>query len=140
MNKVEAFKKLAKLYRFNVQRAREIETEIDNLYYVVSGVKGVNPNKQPGTTNGQIKEFARLKNADKVEAMENYRKWNIQTAKIIKTVVSKIEVGYKDMVVDLLVKDIGYQEVCRKYGYDNPKKLYKDVNRLLKDAINRTNF
>ena len=140
MKKKKKKKKLAKIYRFNIQRSKEIETEIEDLYYLVAGVKGVNPYKQPGTTNNMIKELARLKSADKVEAMENYRKWNIQTAKIIKTVINKVDPSKKDIVVDLLIKDLGYQTVCEKYGYTNPKNLHKDVNSALREAINRTNF
>ena len=140
MTKVEAFKKLIKFYSYAKDRTKELEEEINLHYYEVSGVKGVDPFANKGTTNPLIKEYARLRNADIVEAMIDRQRWYKTTTRMVEEVLSRIDRNDLELIMDVFIKGIGYAKACEKYGYSNSKALFHDINVILGQAIEQTGF
>ena len=140
MNKVEAFKNLLRIYSYIKKRPRQLENQKEDSYDEMGGIKPVNLFGEIGTTNPAIKEYRRLDICDTISKMEYYQNWFRNCDIIIKEVLSSLEPEARIIIEETLIYGHRYKEVCKKYNFSNPKKLFDYINTNLAQALNKTYF
>lgn len=130
-NEIIEFKENLKHYRYLKNTVEEIQEEIDYLYYLETGVKGIAYDGTRLSSNARLKEIKRLESIDKIESLE---KKLIEPKKRLDSIenVLKQMSYYEKSIFELKYLDgLTFQQVANKYYISKAGLIYR-MNEALR--------
>jgi DNA-directed RNA polymerase specialized sigma24 family protein len=134
INKVLAFKNELKNYRFYQERIEALNDLIDICYYNLTGVKGVQSDKIPSSTNPELAEDARYRVYDEID--RHKRNKAITQAKLdeINEILDQLEEPIKKALIAIYADGESYEKISQEM-YLSKSALFEKLETKLKDAI-----
>lgn len=132
--KVETFKDLLKHYCDYQMSIDQIRSEIDNLFYDMTGVKGISYDKVPSSFNPDISEQTKLEYIERIAEKEAELDFTYSAIRIIEMKLSKLSKEDKEICLDILNRNITYEEAGRKNGYSRNgmwAKVKREMEKIL---------
>ena len=112
----------------------KIEEEIEELLYVMSGVRGIRYDKEPGSFNPELSEEKRLDLIEKKAEMEIERDFIIHAIKLIELKLSKLSEEDKEICMRIIAEGESSEAVSRENGYTRGgmwKRIKREVSKIL---------
>ena len=119
-----------KLIRSYRRSKKEIETQIDSLWYELSGVKGVNFKKEPSSHNPSLTEIRRLELYDEIEELNRELDFTIEAIKRYERNLNLLPSDIREMVEQIYFKDVPMATVSENAGYST-SGLYNRIRRAV---------
>lgn len=111
-------------YKRNMKLLIKAETELDAMFYELTGVKGVGYDQQGGSTNTHQKALNWLTKDEKYNMKLNEVKRYESAVESIRALKRKLPKELWKMLYDKFVKGMTYSEVGLKYGYSRSGVWY----------------
>lgn len=134
MSKSEMFKKLLQIYPFCKKESRRLKEELDLQWYDLENVKGVDPSKQPGSSNRKFMEQVRLDRLDEIEEMVQDQELYEMIVKFVDRKLDNLEDETRNNVVDLYVKGKTYITVSAE-NFVSDSGLFRRIENELNKNI-----
>lgn len=132
--KVEAFKDLLKHYYDYQRSAIQIEKELDDLLYEMTGVKGIRYDRVPSSFNPELSEESRLEYIEKKAEKEAELDFTYAALKIIEMKLSKLSEEDKEICLNVLNRKVTYEEAGKKRGYSKHGmwvKVKREIEKIM---------
>ena len=123
---------LRNLYGYE-RELNKIKDKMDELLYQLTGVKGINYSKSPGTTNSELSEERRLELIDELEDLDNERKRLNLTVKHIYRTLGKLGESDREIVVQIVAKKVNAETVANEVGYSRSgiwARIKREIEKL----------
>lgn len=129
MNKTEIklFKKELESYNFYRQLAIEYSEELEQLYYQLGGLKGVNFEQKSNTTNQEVINRNKWHIREKIEVLENKLFKVSGRIQEIDEKLNKIPEDIRQPLVDIYAYGQTYVKVAKKLNMP-VKKLFEKLS------------
>ena len=132
MNKYYEFKQIAKNLETYKKKIKECERQIEEIYYILSGLKGISTDKIRYAVNKdeQIEKYYKLLEkkqglVDKIKEYQLLVNW-------VTKVINRCPQHYRPYIIDIYVNDKSINDVAKKR---EKWKNEKHFNKKLKQAI-----
>lgn len=132
--KVEAFKDLLKHYYDYQVSIVQLKSELDDLLYEMTGVKGISYDRIPSSFNSKISEERRLEYIEMLEEKEAELDFTYAAIRLLEVKLSKLSSEEKDLCIDILNKKVTYEEAGKEKGY-SAAGMWKKVKENLKKVL-----
>jgi DNA-directed RNA polymerase specialized sigma subunit len=129
----KTFKNEISNYQAYMRSADEIKTELDLLWYELTGVKGIQYNKQPSSYNQELSESYRLELLDRIENKEKELDFTIMAIERYESELGRLPSDIRELVEQIFINGKTFAEVGKKVGYsDNGLhyKIKKEVEKI----------
>ena len=113
--------------------ARELENEIDALWYELTGVKGVQYDKLPSSYNSDLSENFRLELLDRIEFKQKELDFTMLAIERYQNELNRLPDDIKNYVVQIFIYGHTFAEIGEKIGYSDRGlhyKVKKEIERL----------
>lgn len=136
MEDVRAFKNELRNYRYYQKRLKEINEEIENIYYSLSGLASKPFGASAGSTNQQAKEERKLEAIDKLNKLKD--KANIYAKQIqsLERTLNACSEDIKDVLIKIYCDGHTYSSMAI-YTYYSPRGLEKRIDKELMLALKK---
>ena len=124
---VQAFKNELRNYNYYRKEKNKIKEKINLEYYNLSNLKGVNPNKQPGTTNQEYLHERRNEVYERITELKEKEKEYAIKIKAIEKILNKIPEKNRKIITELFIEKKDANKICEKY-YISKSTLYYRVD------------
>ena len=105
--------------------ARELECEIDALWYELSGVKGIQFDKLPISYNPELNESYRLDLIDEIETKQKELDFTLLAIERYKDELERLPDDIKDVVVQIFINGHTFAEIGQKVGFSDRGLHYR---------------
>lgn len=112
---------------------RELEEERERLFYELTGVKGIQYDKQPSSYNQEMSESYRLELIEKIEQTEKEIAYTMQTIERYEKRISRLPSDIREIVDLLFIHGKTFKEVGEMTGYSDNGLHYrikKEIEKL----------
>lgn len=115
---------LSKLKAYKKQM-KGLEDDLNEIFYEMTGVKGVGFDSIPTSFNPHLAELKRLDLIDEYE--DRLREYNFMgiAIEIVETMLKEMPEDLQRMLKDKFVKGMTYEKLGMKYGYSHSGIQYK---------------
>lgn len=131
---VDEFKVGFKHYIDLLKREKELREECENIFYQMTGVKGISYDKIPSSFNPEQVNENKLYLSDLFETKQLEIGLIQAQYKYFTVVLSKFTTDEIELMYRLFIKGQTYDYVCRDYGYSSAG-LFKYVERMIESKI-----
>lgn len=131
---VQAFKNELRNYNFYRKEKKKIKEKINLEYYNLANVKGVNPQKQPGTTNEEYLHEKRNEVYERIAELKEKEKEYSVKIKAIDMVLKKIPEKNRKIIVELFIEKKDANKICEK-NFVSKSTLYYRVDVWLEKYL-----
>ena len=142
MDELQAFRNEISNYNFYVEKIIKIKEEIDDRYYELFGVRGVNPSKESlENKNNNAIELKRLENIEKFDLFKKEKEDEIKRLKSqidhILKVLNKMDPLTSKIFISIYINNKSYAETCLRLNLidsDNKPKT-GELQYIMKKAF-----
>lgn len=131
---VEEFKACFKSYVNFVKEEKKIEDKIEELYYELSGVKGIRYDKIPSSFNKELANERQLLLIELINTKQAELKYKRAQFEYFELLMSKFTKEEIVLLYRLLIKEQTYDSVGLDLGY-SASGFWKYVERLIGSVI-----
>ena len=113
--------------------AKEIEIELEKMWYELSGIKAIRYDKQPASYNPELSETYRLELIDRIEKKQKELDFTYLAIERYKGELDRLPSDIRELVVQLFIQNKTFAEVGKTIGYsDNGLhyKIKKEIEKL----------
>jgi len=131
---VETFKKQLSSYRDFKKVLLRVNSEISDVLYELTGVKGVRFDRSPSSYNPNLAETKRLELVDKYNEKLLEKEYIEKGIEFIEYKLSKMEEDDKKIVLAILADNVSYERMGGKVGYSRTgiwSKVQRDLKKIL---------
>lgn len=129
---VKAFKNELRNYRYYQERVRSLTDSIEECYYQLSGLKGVDPSRIPMHTAPNL-EF-QYKIRDSISRYEAERSRLASEIEYVDEILSRIETSLKQAVINVYINGESIEAIANQMFLSH-NGLYKRMNQAIKEAL-----
>lgn len=134
---VKALKNDLKSHRYYLQQYEKISETIDDMWYKLEGVSGLDPSKVTTENhNIEMTEEKRLEMLEKIEQMIKQKEHIEERIKYVKGILHEIESDMLGPTVDIYIKGKTFQATATKYDL-YPSYLEYRIDKNLSDIIKK---
>lgn len=112
----------------------ELKREIADMFYELTGVKGVSYEKQPSSFNPELSAERKLELIDlynqKLEELKHYQ----STIRYVDMKLRGLTDEEKRIILDVASGRITYEEAGKQYGYSKGH-MWKKVRKILEEIL-----
>lgn len=142
MDELQAFRNEISNYNFYVEKIIKIKEEIDDRYYELFGVRGVDPSKESlENKNNNAIELKRLENIEKFDLFKKEKEDEIKRLKSqidhILKVLNKMDQLTSQIFISIYINNKSYAETCLRLNLidsDNKPKI-GELQYIMKKAF-----
>ena len=123
---------LRNLYAYERDLFR-VKDEIDNLTYIMTGVRGISYSKIPASSNPEITAEKRLELIEQMEELENEKKRLQLNISHIYSTLSKLNDQDMEIVVQIIAKKHNAEIVANENGYSKSgiwARIKREIEKL----------
>ena len=132
--KVEAFKDLLKHYYDYQESIVQIQEDMDLLLYDMTGVKGISYDKIPLSFDPKLSEQIKLEYIERMAEKEAELDFTYAAIRMIEMKLSKLPKEDKKICLDILNRNITYEEAGKKIGYSK-HGMWQSVKRKMEKIL-----
>ena len=132
MNYATFKNELRNLYSYE-RELKKINASIDDLFHVMSGVKGIDYSKTPGTPNPEAIAENMLEMIEQMEELEKEKQRLTLNISHIYTALSKMNDSDRDIVMQIVVKKANAEHVAMVKGYSKSgiwARIKREIEKL----------
>lgn len=129
---VGAFKKELSNYNFYQERIKKLNELIEYCYHMLGGYKGLDPTKEPTHTPPNKDNEYRIR--DEIERHERNKARTQEKINDINEVLSKIDVGLREAVIEVYANGRTIESVARGM-FLSGEGLRKRMNKAIEKAL-----
>ena len=129
-----SFKNELENYESYLIAKEQIEQEIEQIIYVMSGVRGIRYDKEPGSFNPELSEEKRLDLIEKKSEKEIELAFIVHAIKLIELKLSKLSKEDKEICMRIIAEGESSEAVSRQNGYTRGgmwKRIKREISRIL---------
>ena len=142
MDELQAFRNEISNYNFYVEKIIKIKEEIDDRYYELFGVRGVDPSKESlENKNNNAIELKRLENIEKFDLFKKEKEDEIKRLKSqidhILKVLNQMDPLTSKIFISIYINNKSYAETCLRLNLidsDNKPKI-GELQYIMKKAF-----
>jgi len=129
---VRAFKYDLRAYKAKLNQIQDLENKIEECYYALGGVRGVDPSKEPMHSPPNIEYEYTVRN--RIEELERkIKQLRVQTEEV-ERILNRMETSLKTAIISVYVDGHTIASVARKM-YLSHNGLLRRMNREIKKAL-----
>ena len=132
MNYATFKNELRNLYAYERDLAR-LNEKIEDLTYLMTGVKGINYSKIPGSANPEVTAEKRLEMIEQMEELETEKKRLQLNITHIYSTLSKLEERDREAMMQIIVKRVNAEVVAEMNGYSRSgiwARIKREIEKL----------
>lgn len=110
-----------------------INDRIDEMEYLMAGVKGVNYSKIPGNVNAEANEQKRLDLIEQMDELLTEKKRLMLNISHTYSILSQLEAGDRDAALKIIAKKANAEDVAIKRGYSRSgiwARIRREIEKL----------
>ena len=130
----KSFKNELENYEEYCQNAKDLKEEIDDIFYEMTGVRGISYDKQPASYNPSLSEERRLELIDLYNQKLDDLRHFMSTIRYVDRRLRGLSADDKQIVLDVASGKITYEEAGNRYGYSKGR-MWKKVKRILEEIL-----
>ena len=111
----------------------EIKIELELLWYELSGVKGIQYDKQPSSYNPELNESYRLELLDRIESKENELDFTYLAIERYRANLDRLPSDIRWIVEQIFIENKTFAEIGKIVGYSDRGLHYrvkKEIEKL----------
>lgn len=137
MDKVEAYKNELKNYKYYQERTKELMLDLDDLWYELSGVKGIRYDKEMSNSyNESLSEQRRLDLLDQIARKESELDRIGKQVDYVNKIQQMLPQEIGKACIDIYVNGMSFEKVAVDNNlYCAPSTLYYQINRELERVL-----
>lgn len=129
---VKRLKKLFEGYQPQVERARELEDKIEEVFHQLKNFKAITYGGIPGTTNPQEKEYKRLELIEKKAELEKELAFVNEYIDRVNTILNMMPYQNKIFFIMKYKNQKSYEAIAHELHYSSGSAVYKKMDAILK--------
>ena len=132
MNYATFKNELRNLYAYERDLAR-LNEKIEDLTYLMTGVKGINYSKIPGSANPEVSEEKRLELIEQMEELQTEKKRLQLNIGHIYSTLSRLEERDREAMMQIIVKRVNAEVVAGQNGYSRSgiwARIKREIEKL----------
>lgn len=111
----------------------DIKTELELLWYELTGVKGIQYNKQPSSYNPELNESYRLELLDRIESKEKELDFTYLAIERYRANLDRLPSDIRWIVEQIFIDNKTFAEIGKTVGYSDRGlhyKVKKEIEKL----------
>ena len=132
MNYATFKNELRNLYSYE-RELKKVDASIEDLSYLMTGVRGINYSKTPSSPNPEVVAEHRLDMIEDMEALlAEKQRLTLNIAHIYAT-LSKLDDADREAMIEILVKKVNAEKVAEERGYSRSgiwARIKREIEKL----------
>ena len=131
---VNEFKSGYRAHLFLNQRVKKLKEDVENLYYQISGVKGIKYDRIPSSLDPRLVEQNKLDILDQIEEKLAEIKYIEAHQSYFNMILEKFSQEELDLLNRIYIKGERYEDVAQDLNY-SVGGLFKVIERMIKEKL-----